>query len=50
MKEWEALSAKEPGRAAKVKEPVALLKGWDCVSTVDSVPMTLFVESYDRGF
>src|SRR5262249_2533182 len=35
-------------RAAKLKEPVELLKGWDCVSSVDSVAMTLFVEAYDR--
>src|SRR5262249_39158680 len=48
VKEWEALSAKEPERAAKVKEPVQLLKEWDCVSTVDSVPMTLFADTYDR--
>jgi acyl-homoserine-lactone acylase len=48
VKEWEALSAKEPERAAKLKEPVELLKSWDCVSHVDSVAMTLFVEAYDR--
>jgi penicillin amidase len=27
---------------------VELLKAWDCVSAVDSVAMTLFVEAYDR--
>jgi penicillin amidase len=48
VKEWEALAAKEPDRAAKLKEPVELLRGWDCVSTVDSVPMTLFAQTYDR--
>jgi acyl-homoserine lactone acylase PvdQ len=48
VKEWEAVAAKEPERAAKVKEAVECLKGWDCVSTVDSVPMTLFAEAYDR--
>jgi acyl-homoserine-lactone acylase len=48
VKEWEGLSSKEPDRAAKVKEPVELLKAWDCVSAVDSVPMTLFAETYDR--
>ena len=48
VKEWEALSSKEPDRAAKLKEPVELLKGWDCISAVDSVAMTLFVEAYDR--
>jgi len=49
VKEWEALSSKEPDRAAKLKEPVELLKGWDCISAVDSVPMTLFAETYDRA-
>ena len=48
VKEWETLSAKEPDRAAKLKEPVELLKVWDCVSSVDSVAMTLFAEAYDR--
>jgi acyl-homoserine-lactone acylase len=48
VKEWEALSSKEPDRAAKVKEPVELLKDWDHISTVDSVPMTLFARTYDR--
>jgi acyl-homoserine-lactone acylase len=48
VKDWETLSAKEPERAAKLKEPVQLLKGWDCTSTIDSVPMTLFAHTYDR--
>jgi penicillin amidase len=48
VKEWESLGAKEPERAAKLKEPVELLKGWDCVSSIDSVAMTLFVEAHDR--
>jgi penicillin amidase len=49
VKEWEALLSKEPDRAAKLKEPVELLKGWDRISAVDSVPMTLFAEAYDRA-
>jgi acyl-homoserine-lactone acylase len=49
VKDWEALSTKEPDRAAKLKEPVELLKAWDCVSAVDSVAMTLFAEAYDRA-
>jgi acyl-homoserine-lactone acylase len=49
VKEWEALSSKDPGRAARLKEPVELLKGWDCVSSVDSVAMALFVDAYDRA-
>jgi penicillin amidase len=48
VKEWEALKATEPERAAKVKEQVELLKHWDCVSAIDSVPMTLFALAYDR--
>src|SRR5262249_16457003 len=47
-KEWEALSAKDPERAAKLKEPIQALKEWNCVSTVDSVAMTLFADAYDR--
>ncbi len=48
VKDWETLARKEPERAAKLKEAVDLLKGWDCISSVDSVAMTLFAEGYDR--
>jgi penicillin amidase len=48
VKEWEALTSNEPDRAAKLKEPVELLRGWNCESAVDSIPMTLFAETYDR--
>src|SRR5262249_55670159 len=48
VKEWESLAATEPERAARLKEQVDLLKGWDCVSAIDSVAMTLFAEAYDR--
>ena len=49
MKEWETLSSKEPKRAAPLQEPVAMLKAWDGVSAVDSIPMTLFADTYDRA-
>ena len=48
VQEWETLQAKEPERAAKLKEPVTLLKEWNKSSTVDSVAMTLFALTYDR--
>jgi penicillin amidase len=47
-KEYESLSTREPDRAAKLKEPMELLKAWDGISVVDSIPMTLFAETYDR--
>jgi acyl-homoserine lactone acylase PvdQ len=49
VKDWQALSAKEPERAARLKEPVEVLKAWDCVSTVDSIPMTIFADAHDRA-
>jgi acyl-homoserine-lactone acylase len=49
VKEWEALLVKDPARADKVREPVELLKNWDCTSAVDSVAMTLFAEAYNRA-
>jgi acyl-homoserine-lactone acylase len=49
VKEWQALAATAPDRAAKLKEPIDLLKNWDCTSAVDSVAMTLFTEAYDRA-
>ncbi len=48
VKEWETLSSRDPARAARLKEPVELLKSWNRVSTVDSIAMTLFAETYDR--
>jgi acyl-homoserine-lactone acylase len=35
-------------RAARLKEPVELLKNWNRVSRIDSVAMTLFALTYDR--
>jgi acyl-homoserine-lactone acylase len=49
VKDWDTLSSKEPERAAKLKEAVEMLKGWNGISTVDSVPMTLFAEAYARA-
>lgn len=46
--EWEKLLKKEPERAEKLSEAIELLKGWDCVSTVDSVPMTLVALTFER--
>jgi penicillin amidase len=46
VKDWQELSAKEPERGAKLKGPIEALKGWDCVSTLDSVPMTVFADTY----
>jgi acyl-homoserine-lactone acylase len=48
VKEWEAFSSKEPDRAGKLKEPLEMLKSWDGISTLDSVPMTLFADTYSR--
>lgn len=48
IKEWEALAKTEPERAAKLKEAMELMRKWDCVSTIDSVPMTIFTLTYDK--
>lgn len=48
VKEYEGLAQKEPERAAKLKPVIDLIREWDCVSTVDSVPMTLFALTYDK--
>lgn len=49
VQEWEAAQAKDPQRAAKLKEAVELLKAWKPVSEVDSVEMTLFTLTFDRA-
>jgi penicillin amidase len=48
VKDWQALSSKEPERAAKLKDAVQMLKEWDCVSTIESQPMTVFALAYER--
>ena len=48
VKEFEAIEKADPARGAKLKPVVEALRTWDCVSTVESVPMTLFVLTFDR--
>jgi len=48
VKEYEAIAAADADRAARLEPAVTALAEWDCVSTVDSVPMTLFVLTFDR--
>ncbi|MFN0119480.1 MAG: penicillin acylase family protein [Blastocatellia bacterium] len=40
--EFEKLKAADPARAAKLAEAIQTLKSWNGVSTIDSVPMTVF--------
>jgi penicillin amidase len=40
--EWEKLKAADGARAEKTAEAIAALKSWNGVSTIDSVPMTVF--------
>jgi acyl-homoserine-lactone acylase len=40
--EWEKLKAADATKAAKAAEAIAMLKAWNGVSTIDSVPMTVF--------
>ncbi|MBL8208687.1 MAG: penicillin acylase family protein, partial [Blastocatellia bacterium] len=40
--EWEKLKSADAARAEKSAEAIAALKSWNGVSTVDSVPMTVF--------
>jgi acyl-homoserine-lactone acylase len=49
VREWDALKSKDAARADKVKEPVDILRAWDCVSSVDSIAMTVFMDAYDRA-
>ena len=49
---WEKLNQQDPARAARLAEPVKILREWDQVSRVDSVGMTLFAywfEGIRRG-
>jgi acyl-homoserine-lactone acylase len=40
--EWEKLKTQDAARAEKTAEAIAALKSWDGVSSIDSVPMTVF--------
>jgi penicillin amidase len=40
--EWEKLKATDPARADKVADTIATLKSWNGISTIESVPMTVF--------
>ncbi len=40
--EWEKLKSQDAARAEKTAEAVATLKSWNGVSSIDSVPMTVF--------
>jgi penicillin amidase len=47
---WERLKREDAARAEKIRGPVAELKGWDHISTVKSVAMTLFVLWQARAY
>ncbi len=40
---WERLRAADSARAEKTREAIELLRAWDRVSTLDSTPMSLFI-------
>jgi penicillin amidase len=42
VEEWEKLKTEDAARAEKTAEAIATLKSWNGVSTIDSVPMTVF--------
>lgn len=46
--EWEKLKNADPARAEKMAEPIAELKAWNGVSTLDSKAMTLFALWSDK--
>lgn len=47
--DWEKLKTVDAARAEKLAGPVAELRAWDHVSTIDSKAMTLFALSFDRA-
>ncbi|MGA9769340.1 MAG: acylase [Blastocatellia bacterium] len=48
--EWEKLKQTDSARAEKLSEAIALLKGWNHVSTFESTEMTLFTLAFERAF
>ena len=47
--DWEKLKTVDAARAGKLADPIAELKAWDHVSTIDSKAMTLFALSFERA-
>jgi hypothetical protein len=47
LPKW-SVSGLEPERAAKLKEPLDMLKAWKTVATVDSVEMAIFTLALDK--
>ena len=47
--EWERIKLTDPVRHAKLREAVQMLKEWNGIATVDSVAMTIFAGSLERG-
>lgn len=47
--DWERLKTVDAARAGKLADPIAELKAWDHVSTIDSKAMTLFALAFDRA-
>ena len=47
--DWEKLKTVDAARAGKLADPIAELKAWDHVSTIDSKAMTLFALAFDRA-
>jgi acyl-homoserine lactone acylase PvdQ len=45
-KEWPDWAARNPEKAARLKEPFTLLREWDGKSTIESVPMALFMAAF----
>ena len=50
IEEWERLNALDSARAEALSGPIAELRAWDRLSTVDSVPTTLFVLWYEKMY
>ncbi|MBX3420500.1 MAG: penicillin acylase family protein [Pirellulaceae bacterium] len=46
--EWQKLLAKEPERGEKLREVVEALRDWNGISTIESVPMTLTMLTFER--
>jgi len=46
---WKKLKAKDPARAESLKEPIETLAAWDRISTIESVPATLYILWHERA-
>ncbi|HMP00938.1 MAG TPA: penicillin acylase family protein [Gemmatales bacterium] len=49
VREWESIAQRDADRHARLKPAIDLLRDWNCVSTIESTAMTLYVRWQEKA-